>query len=607
MNDEEIEARDPSLINLPLPLPSIPVLSPILSPIVGGSPSSSKTPSSTPTTAPAASTPTPSSPAASSTPSSGSGGSSGSGDTGSSGSGTGSTGGSGSAGGGDPASSGAAQPSGGSSTSTADASSPSATQSGASPSGTASAGSTATGTNLSTSGNSGSDGSSSSSGGNTGGEPGTANAGGLPSGNSSGSASGSLSIGSNGLPVSTQANGDSGNTSGTTTGNNTVAATGKSHTSAGVVVAIVLVVLLFLAVLALGYRRRQRARRNDRANKWWFTKNRTSQTYGDGDRNSTEIIPAAAGSRSARSSFATTVDHSTTPQNGSFIIPPLPPMAEVGRTDGRVPALVIDVSHFGNDPRFSIGSQGSNDSQYLVVNHRDSTTTGEMVGTPMSVRPFSPSESFAFPKPPDPAGDRTSGYSRPSSTATTATLNYNNKSPTISPYTSYGEIIPPIPGPTFPAPALVSPIGAEPVANPFADNNPFEDTPLTPTPAIVPVPAAAAPPTVAGAFAEVEYIKRPFNPSLTDELRVAPDDGVRVLQTFDDGWALVEKVSSSSSASAADGTGAAGNYGKGLIPIDCLREPGQSLPSFFAVKRVSNYAESTHTVSSESPFAFSAF
>ncbi|KAF9474203.1 hypothetical protein BDN70DRAFT_816091 [Pholiota conissans] len=200
----------------------------------------------------------------------------------------------------------------------------------------------------------------------------------------------------------------------------------------------------------------------------------------------------------------------------------------------------------------------------------------------MSVRPFSPSESFAFPKPPDPVDRSSTAYSKRSSTTTVS-----NKSPDSSPHNSHVEIIPPIPSaPTFPPPALVSPnlFGAEPVANPFADNNPFEDT---------------------HAFAEVEYIKRPFNPSLPDELQVAPDDSVRVLQTFDDGWALVEKVATD------DGKGKErhGNYEKGLIPIDCLREPGETLSSFFAVKRVStyNYAESTRTVSSESPFAFSAF
>ncbi|KJA24365.1 hypothetical protein HYPSUDRAFT_101921, partial [Hypholoma sublateritium FD-334 SS-4] len=151
----------------------------------------------------------------------------------------------------------------------------------------------------------------------------------------------------------------------------------------------------------------------------------------------------------------------------------------------------------------------------------------------MSVRPFSPSESFAFPKPPESAGDRTSAYSRPVSLAASGIL-----SPVASP-----SRIPPIPPPpTFPPPIFAVP-------NPFAP---------------------------AGEFAEIEHIRRPFHPNLPDEIRVQPGDPVRILQTFDDGWAMVETTG--------------GEHTRGLIPLDCLREPGQPLPAFFAAKRVSSYS-----------------
>lgn len=259
-------------------------------------------------------------------------------------------------------------------------------------------------------------------------------------------------------------------------------------------------------------------------------------------------------------------------------------MAEVGRADGTAPTLLIDIVQFGssaNEARFSVGSQGSTgSSQYLVVNHRDSMQTAEVSGsTPMSVRPFSPSESFAFPKPPEAAGDRASAYSRPTSIAASGVL-----SPVASP-----TRIPPVPPPpTFPPPVLVvpNPFGADPlVANPFADNpttNPFDDD-QSPSP----IPPQA--PT--GEFAEIEYIRRPFHPNLPDEIRVQPGDPVRILQTFDDGWAMVETTE--------------GEHARGLIPLDCLREPGQPLPAFFAAKRVSSY--SAESGSSESPFAFNAF
>lgn len=107
----------------------------------------------------------------------------------------------------------------------------------------------------------------------------------------------------------------------------------------------------------------------------------------------------------------------------------------------------------------------------------------------------------------------------------------------------------------MPSPAL-------PSSNPFADpdahlNDPFKDTVATPE------------------FAERETIRRPFVPTLHDELGVQPGDDVHIMQIFDDGWAFIEKF--------VDDT-----VQRGLIPIDCLRDADQSLPSFLADKRVSS-------------------
>jgi len=74
-------------------------------------------------------------------------------------------------------------------------------------------------------------------------------------------------------------------------------------------------------------------------------------------------------------------------------------------------------------------------------------------------------------------------------------------------------------------------------------------------------------------------IRRPFMPTMDDELAVLPGDQVRVMQAFDDGWAFVEKMT---------GAGSDRNE-RGLIPVDCLREAGQALPAFLAQKRVSSY------------------
>jgi hypothetical protein len=76
-------------------------------------------------------------------------------------------------------------------------------------------------------------------------------------------------------------------------------------------------------------------------------------------------------------------------------------------------------------------------------------------------------------------------------------------------------------------------------------------------------------------FASVELIRRPFVPTLDDELAVIPGDSVSVVKVFDDGWAYVEKIGSAGA--------------RGLIPIDCMRDAGEDLPAFLASKRISSY------------------
>ncbi|KAF8887094.1 hypothetical protein BD779DRAFT_1611590 [Infundibulicybe gibba] len=157
----------------------------------------------------------------------------------------------------------------------------------------------------------------------------------------------------------------------------------------------------------------------------------------------------------------------------------------------------------------------------------------------MSVRPFSPSESFAFPKPPQ-EGDRNSTLSRPPSSGT---LNRPKSSGTLN--------------------------------RPKTDANPFDDPVIPPSP-------------IKPEFAAVEAIRRPFVPTLHDEMSVLPGDHVKLVQLFDDGWVLVEKV-----PNPRDKKGKAKEFTSeqpGLIPIDCLRDIHQDLPTFLTSKRVSTYA-----------------
>ena len=107
---------------------------------------------------------------------------------------------------------------------------------------------------------------------------------------------------------------------------------------------------------------------------------------------------------------------------------------------------------------------------------------------------------------------------------------------------------------------------------PTAENeNPFAD--FTEIVAARP-PSASTENSVPQHFAPVEVIRRPFVPSMDDELAVKPGDEVRILKRFDDGWAVAEKI----------GAGV-----QGLIPIDCMRDVEEELPAFLAKKRISSY------------------
>ena len=293
---------------------------------------------------------------------------------------------------------------------------------------------------------------------------------------------------------------------------------------------IVPLLLLLIALVIFVLRRRSRARREEQAIKWWFTRNRTSRSYDD-NRNSTD-------------SFGTAIDHSSIPHALDVTIPPPPPMAEIGRPNGTAPALVLDLNSEQN--RFSIGSANSHTSQFLVVHHRESLQ-------PAAMKSYT--ESFSFPKPP--GVDRSSLHSRGSerSLADSPKMQGSPFSPISS--TPDLEVLY-VASPVGVAPPPLYPILAQPQAalitsDPFGDNNPFDD------------PALA---TVELKDSAVEIVRRPFSPQLGDELQINIGEFVRIIQTFDDGWALVAKTSSLSQGEVEDM--------QGLIPIDCLREPDQT-------------------------------
>ncbi|KAG6888116.1 hypothetical protein C0995_010625 [Termitomyces sp. Mi166 len=360
---------------------------------------------------------------------------------------------------------------------------------------------------------------------------------------------------------------------------NSAANTGRSGSddvrgelSRGAIAGMVIVITFGLLVVAVILLRGRYRRRRSGRNQWWDR---------SGTRLSTESDTTSSASlsdlTSIRSSFETSIDHSQTPRlTISFEnVPSLPPMAEVRGSNNiqlfspnsaipESPVLItFDNSQApvttATNNRTSIHSftSSSSGSHYLVVpsDIRDDRETS----SPMSVRPFSPSESFSFPMPPKTqSGDWSS--SRPMSTATlpSASRSFNNE--------------------TVVVPALPS--------NPFADpSNPFSD----------PVPPTAE-------FAEVESIRRPFKGTRHDELTVTIADSVKVLRLFNDGWALVEKLPSFEEILAKEGKNI--RRVQGLIPIDCFRAAGQDLSSFFSEKRVSSalyqgYTNSTDAVNGD--------
>ncbi|KAK7462356.1 hypothetical protein VKT23_007957 [Stygiomarasmius scandens] len=565
--------REPALLNLPVALPSVPLLNPLITPLVAG-----------PTPASSASSPesTPSDPGSSNSGgnSSGNSGGSSSGSSSSAGSGSsssgdssGNTGNSGGNSGSNNQGGSSSGNTGGSSNGSAGSSSgnpaPSSAavggNSGSSSQGSSSQGSSSHGSSPSQSSSShGSSGSSSAANGGSHSSASTSdqqteeneNPANVVNVGSDPSISGTLGGHSATLPGTGHAASTSGasSQSGGTSANNGSGASSpggddsegspSGGLSPGALAGIVVTIAVFAAILfVLCLRRRNIMRRAKRRTRWAGQAiSNESLSWGQGMGN---------GNMSARSSFATTYDISNGSHSGHGDIPALPPtlppMAEIRDTHGPgfmthtqqvdyTDATLISPTsppqtpliNFEDDDKtrrnsvYSNRSTGSDPySQYLVIREPPNAVTGGNGGdlpTPMSVRPFSPSEAFAFPKPP--------------------------KSAESAQWASQ--------------PSLVD--ASEPTPNPFSDKN--------------------------AEFDETEVIRRPFVPTLEDEMRVSVGERVRIVQVFTDGWALIERRAVDDKKGKGTTPDAAV---RGLIPVDCFREAGQELPAFLAAKKVGSY------------------
>ena len=325
------------------------------------------------------------------------------------------------------------------------------------------------------------------------------------------------------------------------------------------------VALLLLTLLLCCLRRRVIAARVARRKEWFRSAPSGGVTYLDKDAFGGADAMGGSGSRSARSSFATSYDRGllATPDPSTFSDPPplVEPAhqgwtAQLAGAPVTFPAASHPTESFtaatvrnGGD-RSSVSSTASSLSaettrfqdQFLIAVPPGATLHGgespvpSPIPSPFSVRPFSPSERWSFPKP-------------PSARASVADK-HTSSSGLLSVKSTFAD--------------------ASPAENPFADFTEIAAA-ITVRPDTAHSDASSA---LSSRFETVETIRRQFLPSMEDEMAVTAGEEVRILRRFDDGWAVAEKVA----------TGA-----QGLIPIDCLRAPEEELPAFLAKKRISSY------------------
>ena len=333
------------------------------------------------------------------------------------------------------------------------------------------------------------------------------------------------------------------------------ASAARSGVSSGIIIAICVIAGLLGLILILCCVRRRAIMARLRRRKQWYAgagAERNEKDYSDQD-------PFAAGSRSARSSFATTFDR------GQMLVTPIPQfdihveqMTQVWPSDLSGSNIAVPpASHavpsaasptIRSPDRTSVHSQSSDGShrasQVSLTVPPLAATEGSPYGmdpsSPFSVRPFSPSETFSFPKPP-----QDDAQSRVASEILSASVKSSRR------------------GSAFYTAEESRPTPTDEAENPFAD---FTE--------IVRPPSTSTDNSVPQHFAPVEMIQRPFVPSMDDEMAVKPGDEVRILKRFDDGWAVAEKL---------------GKNEQGLIPIDCMRPVEEELPAFLAKKRISSY------------------
>ena len=289
----------------------------------------------------------------------------------------------------------------------------------------------------------------------------------------------------------------------------------------GVIAAIVICCLLALALFLFFLRKRGKKRRAAQRTRWLSSDERglrstirssfgdlRASTFGFQSDDGFDSGPFSDRMAARTPTPGDPSDRQMTQVASPGITPPATAMHSTGRRSSR-------------NSQFSIGSSESSgtdvsDFQWAEVlprvGYRDNASPTDQFYLPssFSVRPFTPTESWIFPKP-------------PSSGVPSLAINRESK----------GSLI----------------------LDPFAD-----PIPQLPPPGLPPM----------------EMVMRTFEREAVDELVVEVGDEVSVLSVFDDGWGRVKVLRRKGSAEGVQGL-------EGLIPIECLKPEGNKKGAKFTI------------------------
>lgn len=220
--------------------------------------------------------------------------------------------------------------------------------------------------------------------------------------------------------------------------------------SKGAIVGIVIVlVALLLGALMLFLRKRAKATQNRHIHHWWFSRKRASGSF-DEDR----LTYSPQRPQSTTSVFATDLN---SPGLSPGRLAEFPHMTDLGRSTVTTPVSFFENRYSGLDERFSTSVSWNNEAPNQIESLPDSPILGE---TPFPLNfhpvPFIHLEGIA-----------SFGGLSQSSTPVTPVSPKNVPSSFFRVSTIPIPPLPPLPTSPPPTPKLYS--------NPFADNNPFDD------------------------------------------------------------------------------------------------------------------------------------